>query len=77
MKILFNEKIIEIIAQVAHINGHKAYVVGGYVRDWFLGRKSKDIDILIVEMVSIWLNKCQKYLKIHHYRYLKIFILLN
>lgn len=48
MKILFNEKIIEIIAQVAHINGHKAYVVGGYVRDWFLGRKSKDIDILII-----------------------------
>lgn len=48
MKLKLNEKILNIIAQVAHIHEIEAYVVGGYVRDIILNRKSKDIDILAV-----------------------------
>lgn len=42
-----NKKIFKIISEVASKNNTKAYVVGGYVRDCILGRKSKDIDIVV------------------------------
>ncbi len=48
MKLNLNEKILNVIAQVAHIHGIEAYVVGGYVRDMILNRKSKDFDILAI-----------------------------
>ncbi|NSW44465.1 MAG: HD domain-containing protein [Bacteroidales bacterium] len=63
MKLALNDKILTTIAQVAHIHNIKAYVVGGYVRDLLLNRKSKDIDILVIgdgiflaEMVAKVLN---------------------
>ncbi len=42
-----NKKIFSIIAREAHDSNVRAYVIGGYVRDCFLGRKSKDIDIVV------------------------------
>ncbi|MFA6334484.1 MAG: HD domain-containing protein [Bacteroidales bacterium] len=42
-----NKKIFTIIAQEAHDSNVRAYVIGGYVRDCFLKRKSKDIDIVV------------------------------
>lgn len=36
------------VGRVADSLGRRAYVVGGYVRDLFLGRKSKDIDFVTV-----------------------------
>ncbi len=42
-----NKKIFEIIAEEASSSGVRAYVIGGYVRDCFLKRKSKDIDIVV------------------------------
>lgn len=48
MRLNLNDKILTIIAQVAHIHQIEAYVVGGYVRDLLLNRKSKDIDILVI-----------------------------
>ena len=39
--------IFKIVSQIATEKGVKAYVIGGYVRDCFLGRSSKDIDIVV------------------------------
>ncbi len=39
--------IFKIVSQTAAEKGVKAYVIGGYVRDCFLGRSSKDIDIVV------------------------------
>ena len=44
---------IRIIAEKAKQNGFKAYIVGGFVRDLFLGRTSKDIDIVISTIPDI------------------------
>ena len=38
------EKAIEIL-KIFESNGYTAYIVGGFVRDYILGRKSTDIDI--------------------------------
>ena len=40
--------VYEIASQVADELGISAYAVGGVVRDMFLNRKSKDIDIVVV-----------------------------
>ncbi|MBE9488165.1 MAG: HD domain-containing protein [Bacteroidetes bacterium] len=40
--------IFKIISEVAKSQGIKAYVIGGYVRDYFLERKNTDIDIMVV-----------------------------
>lgn len=39
--------IFSIVSSVAGDLGVRAFVIGGYVRDCFLGRKSKDIDIVV------------------------------
>jgi len=41
-------KFFKIVAEVAAESGIKAYVVGGYVRDIFLKRASKDVDFTVV-----------------------------
>ena len=40
-------KIFEIVSETAAEQGVRAFVIGGYVRDCFLGRPSKDIDIVV------------------------------
>jgi len=40
-------KIFEIVSEVAEQQGVQAYVIGGFVRDCFLQRASKDIDIVV------------------------------
>ena len=42
-----DNKIFSIVSQTAEQMGVRAYVIGGYVRDCFLGRPSKDIDIVV------------------------------
>lgn len=39
--------IFRIIGEVAAERGVRAYVIGGYVRDCFLGRKCNDIDVVV------------------------------
>lgn len=39
-------EIFRIVSEVAESEGMRAFVIGGYVRDCFLGRESKDIDIV-------------------------------
>lgn len=42
------EKIFQLLAQVAKELNYPSFVIGGYVRDRILGRSSKDIDIVCV-----------------------------
>ena len=42
-----DHKIFSIVSEVASEKGVRAFVIGGYVRDCFLGRPSKDIDIVV------------------------------
>ena len=42
-----DHKIFPIVSEVAAELGVRAFVIGGYVRDCFLGRPSKDIDIVV------------------------------
>ena len=44
----FNSKIFALISETADELGLECYVVGGYVRDIFLNRPSKDIDVVVV-----------------------------
>ena len=41
------KKIFGIVSDVAEEKGVRAFVIGGYVRDCFLGRASNDIDIVV------------------------------
>lgn len=40
--------VLRLITQIADRKGVRAYVVGGYVRDYYLGRPCTDIDIVVV-----------------------------
>jgi len=40
-------KIFDIVSQTAHEQGVRAFVIGGYVRDFFLQRENNDIDIVV------------------------------
>lgn len=42
-----DHKIFSIVSETAQELGVRAFVIGGYVRDCFLGRPSKDIDIVV------------------------------
>ena len=44
----FKDKIFHLISETADKLGLECYVVGGYVRDIFLNRPSKDIDVVVV-----------------------------
>jgi poly(A) polymerase len=48
MKKHLQHKIFSIIAEEAASLGSDAFVVGGYVRDIFLKRESKDIDVVVI-----------------------------
>lgn len=42
-----DRKIFRLVSEVAAERGVRAFVIGGYVRDCFLGRTSSDIDIVV------------------------------
>ena len=42
-----NHKIFRIIADEAESQGVRAFVIGGFVRDWFLKRPCNDIDVVV------------------------------
>jgi poly(A) polymerase len=48
MKLKIDNPLLLTIAKVATENNIEAYVIGGYVRDIFLNRPSKDIDVVAV-----------------------------
>lgn len=61
---LLKERIFNIISEVAHINNIEAFVVGGYVRDLMLEKKSKDIDILALDDGILLAEKVAKILQV-------------
>ncbi len=48
MVIELNNSIITDLQRIVQQQGIEAYIVGGFVRDWFLKRPSKDIDVVVV-----------------------------
>ena len=44
---ILDKKIFKTVSEIADSEGSKAFVIGGYVRDYFLGRSSNDIDIVV------------------------------
>ena len=54
LKQYFSEPIFGHIAETADALGLECYVVGGYVRDIFLQRPSKDIDVVVVGSGMQW-----------------------
>jgi poly(A) polymerase len=48
MKEHLKDKIFQIISEAADEQQQECYVIGGFVRDIFLKRPSKDIDVVIV-----------------------------
>ena len=42
-----SREIFGLVSKVAAKRGVKAFAIGGYVRDCFLGRPSSDIDIVV------------------------------
>ena len=52
MSVLVNEglnvEIINVISNISTKLKTRTFLVGGYVRDLLLGRKSKDIDVLVI-----------------------------
>ena len=46
-KSLLSHKIFEVISETAKELNVRAFVIGGYVRDLYLKRPSKDIDIVV------------------------------
>lgn len=45
---LDKDKVFPLLGQVADELGYECYVVGGWVRDLLLGRRSEDIDVVVV-----------------------------
>ena len=43
-----NSKIFKIISQSAEELSMQAFVIGGYVRDYYLNRPSSDIDVVVL-----------------------------
>lgn len=48
MKAFLQDKIFQIISEAADEQKQECYVIGGFVRDIFLKRPSKDIDVVVV-----------------------------
>lgn len=48
MKKLLSKSLFKTIGEIAETQGVDAYVIGGFVRDWYLNRESTDIDIVVI-----------------------------
>ncbi|HBS85850.1 MAG: tRNA nucleotidyltransferase [Bacteroidetes bacterium GWF2_38_335] len=48
MKEHLNNRIFSVISEIVGRSGQECYVIGGFVRDLFLNRPSKDIDIVVI-----------------------------
>ena len=46
--IQLNNSIFRTIGEIADKQGVKAYVIGGFVRDYYLHRECKDIDVVVI-----------------------------
>ena len=63
MKKHLKHPIFKQLSTLAKQSGVEAYVIGGYVRDIFLGRPSKDLDILVIGQGITFAEEVGKHLK--------------
>ena len=70
-----NISIINLISEVAEKENLEIYLVGGFVRDLILERKSKDIDVLVIGNAIDFANVVAKKQMIK-YKFLKNLVLL-
>jgi putative nucleotidyltransferase with HDIG domain len=63
MKKHLTQPIFKELSTLAKKTGVEAYVIGGYVRDIFLGRPSKDLDILVIGQGISFAEEVGKHLK--------------
>lgn len=47
METPLNDPIFKTIGEIAESKGQQAFVIGGFVRDWYLGRPCTDIDVVV------------------------------
>ncbi len=66
-----NIEILKKIGQIADKTSTECYVVGGFVRDTYIGRDCKDIDIVVVENGIDFSKKVQEILKGSSYSFFK------
>lgn len=59
---ILSNKIFEAVCKAADHLNVEAYIVGGYVRDLFLNRKSKDIDFVCVGSGIEWAQKVAEFI---------------
>jgi len=62
LNIINNSNALNEIKSICNQNNIDAYIVGGYVRDLILGKKSKDIDIVVLNYSEekLMFNICEK-----------------
>jgi len=70
---IIEHQIFRSISKIATDNNIKAFIIGGFVRDLLLNRKSKDIDILVVGSGIDFAKKLAKDLNIDNVSYFKNF----
>ncbi|OFX83781.1 MAG: tRNA nucleotidyltransferase [Bacteroidetes bacterium GWF2_33_16] len=72
MKKCLNDPIFKLISSVADSRNMPAFVIGGYVRDFYLGRVSKDIDIVTlgsgIELAESVANKLGDDVKVNVFK---------
>lgn len=73
MKEFLKHKIFSIVSDVAEFENVEAYVIGGYVRDIFLNRPSKDIDIVVLGSGVDFARKVARRLRTTKVSYFKNF----
>ncbi len=73
MREFLSSNIFKTISEVAEIEGVDVYVIGGFVRDIFLHRKSKDIDIVVVGSGIDFARQVAKHLRSKQVSYFKNF----
>ncbi|QKG80388.1 CCA tRNA nucleotidyltransferase [Tenuifilum thalassicum] len=73
MREFLKHKIFSIVSDVAEFENVDAYVIGGYVRDIFLNRPSKDIDIVVLGSGVDFARKVARRLRTTKVSYFKNF----
>lgn len=63
MNLEIKDKILETIGAEADKAGYEIYIIGGYVRDFILGKQSTDIDIMVLGDATEFAHKAAKKFK--------------
>jgi poly(A) polymerase len=72
MKKCLNDKIFNLIAEIAEKEGRSIFVIGGFVRDCILGRKTHDVDIVVqgsgIELARMFAKRLGKKIPVTVFR---------